>query len=151
MGDLLVTSLDKLIATPQLTIIYDGECPFCSSYVTLLRIRQNVGSVALLDARKFPELVSDLGNRGFMLDEGMLVIYEKKMYFADEAIHVLSMLSTGSGFLNRLVAIAFRNPSRATAIYPALRACRNLTLRILGRTLIQPSAGVVERDGLEMH
>jgi hypothetical protein len=138
MGDVLVTSLDELIAKPQLTIIYDGECPFCSSYVTLLRIRQNVGSVDLLDARKFPELVSDLCNRGFMLDEGMIVIYERKMYFADDAIHVLSMLSTGSGFFNKLVAVAFRKQSRAAVIYPALRSCRNLTLKILGRTLIQP-------------
>ena len=140
MGDVLVTPLDELIAKPQLTIIYDGECPFCSSYVTLLRIRQNVGSVALLDARKFPELVSELTNRGFMLDEGMIVLYEKKMYFADDAIHVLSMLSTASGFFNKLVAVAFRNPSRAAVIYPPLRACRNLTLKILGRTLIQTPA-----------
>ena len=58
LGDILVTTIDELIAKPQLTIIYDGECPFCSSYVTLLRIRQNVGSVALLDARKCPELVT---------------------------------------------------------------------------------------------
>ena len=135
-----MTTIDELTAKPQLTIIYDGECPFCSSYVTLLRIRQNVGSVDLLDARKFPELVSELTNRGFRLDEGMIVIYEKKMYFAHDAMHVLSMLSTGSGFFNKLVAVAFRNPSRAAVIYPPLRACRNLTLKILGRTLIQPPA-----------
>ena len=140
MGDVLVTSLDKLIAKPQLTIIYDGECPFCSNYVTLLRIRETAGPVALLNARQCPELVSDLGNRGFMLDEGMIALYEKKMYFADDAIHVLSMLSTGSGFFNKLVTVAFRNPARAAVIYPALRACRNLTLKILGRTLIQPPA-----------
>ena len=140
LGDVLVTKLDELTAKPQLTIIYDGDCPFCSSYVTLLRIRQNVGSVDLLDARKFPELVSELTNRGFRLDEGMIVIYENRMYFAADAMHVLSMLSTGSGFFNKLVAVAFRNPSRAAVIYPPLRACRNLTLKILGRTLIQPPA-----------
>ncbi len=140
MGNILVTTLDELIAKPQLTIIYDGECPFCSSYVTFLRIRENAGSLALLDARKFPELVSDLANRGFRLDEGMIVIYEKRIYFADDSMHVLSMLSTGSGFFNKLVTAAFRNPARAAVIYPALRTCRNLTLKVLGRTLIQPSA-----------
>ena len=135
-----MTTIDELIAKPQLTIIYDGECPFCSSYVTLLRIRENAGSVALLDARKFPELVSDLGNRVLMLDDGMNVIDEKKMYFSDDAIQVLSMLSKGSGFFNKLVAVAFRNPSRAAVIYPPLRACRKLTLKILGRKLIQTPA-----------
>jgi len=136
----MATTIDELLAKPQLTIIYDGECPFCSSYVTLLRIRENVGSVALLDARKFPELVSDLASRGLKMDEGMIVIYEKRLYFADEAMHVLSMLSTGSGLFNKLIKVAFRNPAHAAVIYPPLRACRNLTLKILGRTLIQPPA-----------
>lgn len=140
MGDVLVTTLDELIAKPQITIIYDGECPFCSSYVTLLRIRENAGSVALLDARKFPELVSELASKGFRLDEGMIVSYEKNMYFADDAMHVLSMLSTGSGLFNKLLAVAFRNPARAAVIYPVLRTCRNLTLKLLGRTLIQTPA-----------
>lgn len=140
MGNAVVTTLDELIAKPQITIIYDGECPFCSSYVAFVRIRENAGSVTLLDARKLPELVFELASKGFRLDEGMIVIYQKRTYFAEDAIHVLSMLSTGSGFFNRLIAIAFRNQSRAAVIYPILRTCRNLTLKLLGRTLIQTPA-----------
>jgi predicted DCC family thiol-disulfide oxidoreductase YuxK len=37
--------------TQLLTVIYDGECPFCANYVRLYRLRQLVGRVQLVDAR----------------------------------------------------------------------------------------------------
>lgn len=33
-------------------VVYDGECPFCASYVALLRLRERVGEVRLIDARR---------------------------------------------------------------------------------------------------
>ena len=31
-------------------LIYDGNCPFCSNYVRFTRLRENIGSVDLIDA-----------------------------------------------------------------------------------------------------
>ncbi|CAN0407117.1 unnamed protein product, partial [Scytosiphon promiscuus] len=36
-------------------IVYDGECPFCSQYVKMLRIHESVGTVRLIDARSSDE------------------------------------------------------------------------------------------------
>ena len=33
------------------TIVYDGDCPFCSRYVALVRLREAVGQVVLANAR----------------------------------------------------------------------------------------------------
>ena len=35
-------------------IIYDGECPFCSRYVKLMRLEETIGDIRLIDARKNP-------------------------------------------------------------------------------------------------
>ena len=32
-------------------LVYDGDCPFCSRYVQLLRIREAVGPLRLVNAR----------------------------------------------------------------------------------------------------
>ena len=32
-------------------LLYDGECPFCSACVKLVRIRENVGKLRLVNAR----------------------------------------------------------------------------------------------------
>jgi predicted DCC family thiol-disulfide oxidoreductase YuxK len=38
---------------PKVTwIVYDGECPFCTQYVKLMRLRETVGIVKPLNARE---------------------------------------------------------------------------------------------------
>ena len=51
-------------------IVYDGECPFCSQYVKMLRIRESVGTVRLIDARSSDETA--IFARGkYDMDQGM--------------------------------------------------------------------------------
>ena len=33
------------MAEPGITVIYDGECPFCSAYVSMMRLRQLIMQV----------------------------------------------------------------------------------------------------------
>jgi len=54
-------------------------------------------------------------------------------------MHLLSMLSSDSGWTNRLLARIFRDGERARRFYPWLRAGRNLTLRLLGRKKLNGS------------
>ena len=59
-----------------LRIIYDGDCPFCSSYVALLRLREQY-DVRLVDARKEPALAAQYG---LDLNEGMIVDLDGKVH-----------------------------------------------------------------------
>ena len=43
-----------------LRIIYDGDCPFCRSYVALLRLRERY-DVQLVDARKERAAAAEYG------------------------------------------------------------------------------------------
>ena len=57
-------------------LVYDGECPFCSRYVRLLRLRAAVGAVELVDARTDHPMVSYLYDLGIDLDEGMALVQD---------------------------------------------------------------------------
>jgi predicted DCC family thiol-disulfide oxidoreductase YuxK len=122
-----------------LQIIYDGDCPFCSAYIRLVRLREAVGGVELVDARAHPDLVRDFQARGVDLNETMVVRYAGQLYAGADAIHLLSVLSSRSGRANRFLARIFCSARRARHLYPWLRAGRNLTLRLLGREKLNVS------------
>lgn len=119
-----------------LQIVYDGECPFCNSYVTMVRLREIVGEVELVDARTDHPLVAELKQAGLDLNEGMVVRYEGHDYHGADAMNILSLLTSDKGTLNRFFAWLFSNRRTARVFYPLLRAGRNTTLRLLGRRRI---------------
>lgn len=113
-------------------IVYDGDCPFCSGYVRLLRLRESV-DVRLLDARQHPSRVERYRRLGYDLTDGMVVESGERIYHGADAITVLSLLSSRSGFWNRALANCFQNKTVSRLLYPLLRGGRNLTLMAMGR------------------
>lgn len=121
----------------SITIIYDGECPFCSAYVGLVRLRDNF-SVRLIDARHNAAEIETLGGSTYNLDDGMLVKIGDEIFHGAEAMTALSLLTTPSGTLNRLTAAIFKSRRRARLLYPLCRTMRNLALKIKGVEPIHP-------------
>lgn len=114
-------------------IYYDGDCPFCSRYVRLLRLRDAAGPVALTNLREDDAARQRFSDAGLAPDDGMLVETEGGLFHGADALNVISMLSSPSGVFNRLNAQLFRSRTAARFIYPLLRAGRNATLLLLGR------------------
>jgi predicted DCC family thiol-disulfide oxidoreductase YuxK len=117
-------------------VVYDGDCPFCSRYVTMLRLRDALGKVRLVNAREDDPLVRELKAARVDLDEGMVLKLGDRLYHGADCISMLAMLSTPVGPFNRLNAAIFRSRTASRLLYPILRAGRNLTLRLLGRSKI---------------
>lgn len=117
-------------------LLYDGECPFCSSYVSYVRLRDSVGPITLADARKYPALVTESKALGYDIDVGMVLKLDGQYYFGGDCIHALSLLTTPSGAFNRLNRALFKSKTVARVAYPLLRTGRNLALALLGRKRI---------------
>lgn len=119
-----------------LQIAYDGECPFCSAYVRVLRLRDSIGTVRLINARSDDPFIAEIRAKGFDLNEGFVAKMGGRYYHGAECLHLVSMLSSPYGFWNRLLAFFFRHEWIASFMYPILRAGRNTALFLLGRKKI---------------
>ncbi|MCH7502734.1 MAG: DUF393 domain-containing protein [Proteobacteria bacterium] len=119
-------------------IIYDGECPFCSSYVRFLRLKEAVGQVELVNARSGGPLVNEVVAAGYNLDEGMVLIYGGRYYHGADCMHMIALLSSPSTLFNRINIGLTRSPRLVHLLYPAFRAVRNVTLWLLGRPKLGP-------------
>lgn len=117
-------------------ILYDGECPFCRSYMHFLRLKESIGAIRLVDAREDTPERQRVTAAGLDLNEGMVLAFEGQLYHGAACLHRLALMSTGSGLVNRLCASLFRVEARARGWYPWLRSGRNLALRLLRRKQI---------------
>ena len=117
-------------------LIYDKECPACHFYCQIVRIRQSVGELVLIDARENPDVLQEISAKGLDIDQGMVLKMDGQLYYGADAIHLLALLSGRSGVFNRLNYWLFRSKKVAAILYPILRSCRNLLLKILGKTKI---------------
>ncbi len=126
----------NLLSSEEILLVYDKQCPACDYYCNLVRIRESVGRLILVDARDGGPIMDEITAAGLDIDQGMVVKIGDTLYYGSDAIHVLSLMGTNSGFFNRLAHWSFRYRRVAGILYPVLRACRNLLLKILGKTRI---------------
>lgn len=124
-------------------IVYDNECPFCSAYVRMMRLRDAIGPVELVDARSGHEIVHKLRLLGYDLDEGMAYVDGDDISYGDECVHKLALMSTSSGLFNWVNALIFSNQTTSRLLYPILRLGRTVTLRLLGRRKMKDTAASI--------
>ena len=115
-------------------LVYDGECPVCNAYVRVVRFKKAAGNIELVNARDGGRIVDRIVDEGLDLDEGMVLWYGGRYYHGADCIHMLALLSSSSGILNRMNATIFRSRIAAKYLYPVLRFGRNTLLKILGRS-----------------
>jgi predicted DCC family thiol-disulfide oxidoreductase YuxK len=129
---------EAIMCAQSTLIIYDGECVFCQNFVRLVRLREAVGRVELIDARSGDPRVAAYQRQGVDLNEGMLVVWNERIYHGAEAVHVLGGLSNATGWVNRFNRAIFSRRVASQFIYPLLKLGRRVTLAVRGKSLIKP-------------
>jgi predicted DCC family thiol-disulfide oxidoreductase YuxK len=120
----------------DILLVYDKQCPACDYYCNLVRIRESVGRLVLVDARDGGPIMDEITAAGLDIDQGMVLKIGGTLHYGADAIHALALLGTRSGVFNRVAYWSFRYRPLARVLYPLLRACRNLLLKFLGKTKI---------------
>ena len=118
-------------------IIYDGACPFCSSYISHLRLQRTVDQITYLNARHEDDRLYTYIQAGYDFDAGMLVIIDQQVYAGADALHVLALQSSGSDMFNRLNHWIFKRAMLAKILYPCLKFGRRCALILLGIPLLK--------------
>ena len=126
-------------------LVYDTECPACDQYCRLVRIRESAGELVLVDARAPGPLMDEITAAGLDIDQGMVLKLDHQLYYGADAIHMLALLGSPSGLFNRFNRRLFGSRHLSRVLYPLLRACRNLLLKILRKTRIN-NLGLKDRE-----
>jgi predicted DCC family thiol-disulfide oxidoreductase YuxK len=124
------------MSRPEILLIYDKECPACNAYCQIVRIRESVGDLKIIDAREKSDVLDEITDRGLDIDQGMVLKMGDQLYYGSNAIHALALISSRSGIFNRFNYWMFKSKLISSWLYPMLRFCRNLLLKILGKTKI---------------
>jgi len=117
----------------EVTVVYDGGCPFCSDYVRYQELKAAARAVELVDARTDSGALERYGIAVEDLEDGMVVIVDGTRHFGGDAVHALSRLSQPPrNWWVALVAAASATKIAARVLYPFLKAGRRVALTILG-------------------
>jgi predicted DCC family thiol-disulfide oxidoreductase YuxK len=115
-------------------LLYDGDCPACSAYVAMARLRQLYPNLRIVSARTEPDLVAELRRRGYEINDGMVLSLDGKIYYAAEATRMIAILGRNSSSRWRRTALGIIGTAPwSRSLYPWLNRGRVLLLRILGR------------------
>jgi predicted DCC family thiol-disulfide oxidoreductase YuxK len=117
----------------SLRVFYDGDCPLCSSFVRMTRLREATGPVDLVDLRNDAEARGLWTAEGLDPDRGIIIETGGRAVFGADAVTALAAMSSPAGVLNRLAAGILARPRATALLYPLMRAGRNLTMTLLDR------------------
>lgn len=120
----------------EILLVYDRECPACNAYCQVVNIRESVGDLRIVDAREDSKVMEEITSQGLDIDQGMVLKMGGQLYYGADAIHALALIGSRSGILNRMNYWMFKSKTASSVLYPILRFCRNLLLKILGKTKI---------------
>ena len=117
-------------------VIYDGECPFCKSFVYLTNLKKLGYEVSLINAReKSDDIVRDIA-KIYNLDDGMVVIIGNDILYGYNAARFLTTGFRATNLLAIMYYLVLRNEKFAELFYPILVKARKFYFRIVGKKLI---------------
>jgi predicted DCC family thiol-disulfide oxidoreductase YuxK len=129
----------------DIQVVYDKQCPVCNYYCNKVEVQESTGPLSRIDARYPGPLIDEITSAGLDIDEGMVLKVGDELFYGSEALHELALLSSRKGVFNRLTYAIFRSRTASRVLYPVLKTCRNLLLKILRRSRINN----LGRDGAD--
>jgi predicted DCC family thiol-disulfide oxidoreductase YuxK len=119
------------VVEEEILLVYDKECPACDNYCQVVRIRESVGKLVIVNARESSVVMQEITALGLDIDQGMVLKMGGEIYYGSDAIHALALISSRSGMFNKLNYWMFKSKRMSYIFYPVLRFLRNILLKLL--------------------
>jgi predicted DCC family thiol-disulfide oxidoreductase YuxK len=134
----MIKNLTKQYIFPEneISIVYDDGCPVCSFYISISHIKKKFGKINFIKARDNQKILDYVNSINIDINEGMIVIFDDKLYYGSDAINILSILGKKTSFINFIIINIFRFRLVSKLLYPLLKIGRRVLLFILGKKLI---------------
>lgn len=111
--------------------VYDGDCPICTRAAEALRIKQEFGSLSVLNAREAhgDPLIDEINRRGLDLDEGMVIYANDQFYHGKDALRFMAKYGEAKNIFMAASKGLFWSDTLSRLMYPWMRGARNWLLR----------------------
>ena len=113
----------------KLTLYYDKQCPFCSKYANLLKLKENF-EISLKDARENQSEIS-LICPNLNINDGFIVIYENDCFQGAKALEFLNSAVDKDSILGKLHFVFRYGNIFSKILYKILFILRKIILFIL--------------------
>lgn len=109
--------------------VYDGECPMCTQAAFAFKMKEQYGALHLINAREAQNdnLMAQINERGFDLDEGMVIYDGKSFFHGKDALRFMARAGKSKDIFN-IANKMFYSDLVAKLLYPWMRGTRNLLL-----------------------
>jgi len=119
----------------NILIYYDGGCPFCTYFVLFSKLRKKY-NILTRNLRDFPDKVNEFKKNSYDVNDGMIAIFDGKVYFGHEALNLIAKLSDKRFISSIIYKTLFSNIYISKFMYPILKFFRKVTLKLLNRKKI---------------
>ena len=113
----------------QKITLYDKQCPFCSKYANLLKLKENF-EITIKDARENQSEIS-LICPNLNINDGFIVIYENDCFQGAKALEFLNSAVDKDTFLGKLHFIFRYDNIFSKILYNVLFILRKIILFVL--------------------
>lgn len=113
----------------KLTLYYDKQCPFCSKYAKLLKLKENF-EITLKDARENIDEISVLC-KNLDINDGFIVLYKNDCFQGAKALEFLNRAVDKTTILGKLHFFFAYENIFSKFLYKTLFILRKIALFIL--------------------
>ena len=113
----------------KITLYYDNQCPFCSKYAKLLKLKENF-EINLKDARENIDEISVLC-KNLDINDGFIVLYKNDCFQGAKALEFLNRAVDKTTILGKLHFFFAYENIFSKFLYKTLFILRKIALFIL--------------------
>lgn len=118
----------------HIILLTDWDCWICKQYGMYVTLKQH-HNLEIKDARKEKALVTELLNKGFDINNGVIAIIDDKIYQGKEAVRNVEQLSHDEWFFKKFIWWLIQSPLFHIAYY-LMTKVRIVLLKLEGKDAV---------------